>query len=715
MTVAALRTTTRALASSMQPKVLAIWRAQPGAFMLLGQSTMPMPKSGSARMTTLPGVFRAEFWQLANEEGYAFLAAIRLPQAADRTNAAELTVRGSRGADRDFRLTMVDSCDEAEFGQQVGSLAGSYAARLTHFMLDVMQPDDGSDTYQPRALISSFLSHAAHKDGCVELLMHVPKRCVVLQGWGSKLSDPVELLLPSAYVLRHPASSGDFARGDLTAPMTGSVLALPHDAIGAINGLEAIYLLTPDRLFCRHVMQPNVIDFDASIGQIRHLLPQLNCPASLQALLRTTLQPDFSGRDTLNSAGRPVRAALDMSVAAGGQVYLSGWVFDPAGHVTELYLCNDRLTVRLDDDWVRVPRQDVSSAFAADPAFRTPLSHNWGFAISTHATLSPDRPAYLQFSFGDGDLAFMPINFVSPDAPAVLTALLASVDLHKASGLSIIERHLAPFVAGLPSASDVAGQILLRGPLDRARSIVVALRNGSLPRSFVSSFLLDPAKTGEQIVFVCGPEWSQAQLSALIGLIRFYVLPASIVTIAQTPLPAHAVLEAAAISRSEEFLLVSPTVVGSASGWRDELRRAAATDSVVCPTVLFEDHSVRFAGSKRILFHGEAPFLSVYAPLAGAYADIAEQSEPARVDNGTLTCCSVRRDALPAFKQATRFTTEAGQETALFLSLREAGLHTTWVCSVRVYAPEEDPAQDIPVSSLIDSWNLRQTWKGAPV
>ena len=679
--------------------------------MLLGRSTMPLPKSGSARVAALAGVFRAEFWPLDGEAGYAFLAAIRLPQKADRAENVELILRGARGADRDFRLALMGSSEEAEFGQQVASLAGSHAARLTHFMLDVMRSDDRGDMRQPRAMLGAFLAHAARTDGCVELIMHVPRRCVLLQGWGARLSEPVEVLLPDSNVLRHPATAGDFPRADLTSPAMGSVLSLVPEAVDAMGGLEKVFLLTGDDLVCRRVIEPRVLDTEASLGQIRHLLPRLSCSAPLQTLLRNTLLPHFAGRDTLNNAGRPVRAALDMAVAAeGGGAYLSGWVFDPASHVAELHLCAEGFAARLDESWIRIPRQDVSTAYAADPAFPAPLSHTWGFAVATPASPSPGQLAYLRFTFTDGDLAFLPIRFAVPDAPAVLKTLLASVDLHKLSGLSIIERHLAPFVAGLPTLCKAPGQILLRGPLDRDRSLVVPLQAASLPRSFVSSFLLDPATSDEQVVFVCGPEWGHAQLEVLFSLIRFYRLPASVIRVAHTPLPADAVLEAAAVSPAESFLLASPGVVGSMPGWRDEIHRAAGEDPVACPTVLFEDRSVRFAGPNRVTFLEGAPFASVQAPLAGACADLAGEGEPTRADNGTFACCLIRRTALPALVRATRFTTEAGQEAAFFLSLREEGLYASWVPSVRISAPEEDATQTGPVSSLIDGWILRQTW-----
>ena len=712
MSLSVLRTVSRDPAPASPPQALAMWRAQPGALMLLGRSVTPMPKMGSARLASQPGVFRAEFWPLGGDAGFGFLIAVRLPPTADRVDGAELSLRGARTADRDIRLGVDGSADDSEFGSQVAGLAGQHAARITRFMLDVMRSDDGGAARQPRAVLQAFLQHAARVDGCVEIIMHVPQRCVVMQGWGVKLTEPVELLLPNAGVLRHTATVGDFARADLTAAASGSVLALPPEAIDAVTGLERIFLLAGDDLLSRRVVEPRVLGLEDSVGQIRHLLPRLNCPPPLETLLRATLQPVFDGRDTLNSVPRPVRAALDMAVAAeNGGAYVSGWVFDPAGHTAELHLCTEEgLAARLDERWERIPRPDVSAAFAADPAFPAPLGHKWGFAVAVPDTLPPPRPVYLRFTFTDGGLAFLPVRFVSPDAPGIRAALLGSVDLHKPSGEPIVERHLAPFVAGLPSSGETVGEILLSGPLQRARAIVVPLRTASLPRSFLASFLLDPAGADEQVVFVCGPEWDHAQRQSLVCLIRFYGLPASVVAIARTPLPVDALREASVVSEAQSFLLVSPGLVGNAPAWRDTLGRAAGSDPIACPTVLFEDRSVRFAGSQHVVFLDQVPFASISAPLAGLCAEFAGEGEPVSADAGTTVCCLISRAALPAITRAARFTTEAGQEAAFFLSVREAGLPMRWVPAVQVSAPEEDAAQAAPTAPLIDGWILRHTW-----
>ena len=200
----------------------------------------------------------------------------------------------------------------------------------------------------------------------------------------------------------------------------------------------------------------------------------------------------------------------------------------------------------------------------------------------------------------------------------------------------------------------------------------------------------------------------------LVGLIRFYELPASIVAVTCTPRSADAVREAAALSQADVLLLVSPGVVGRMPGWRGSLMGAACTDQVACPTVLFEDRSLRFAGPKSIAFLDRAPFVSISAPFAGAWANLASTEAAIDVDGGTFACCLIPRTALALLAQAAQFRTEAGQEAAFFLSLRDAGRSGAWVPSVWVSAPEEDAMLTAPALPLIDGWMLRNSWGASP-
>ena len=51
-------------------------------------------------------------------------------------------------------------------------------------MLNAMRPDDGDAARQLRAVLRAFFQHAACAEGCVEIIMRVPQRCVLMQGWG---------------------------------------------------------------------------------------------------------------------------------------------------------------------------------------------------------------------------------------------------------------------------------------------------------------------------------------------------------------------------------------------------------------------------------------------------------------------------------------------------------------------------------------------------
>ncbi len=699
---------------TIQTSVLAVWRAQPGALMILGRASGSLPKTGSARMaagTGALGVFRAEFWSNPNSQDHIFLAVVRMPDRANPADDAELALRGARTSDRDFRLRLIASYRETEFGQEVAALAGAHAAALARFMLDVMRPDDNSDMRRPHTLLVAFLGHAARRDGCIELMLHAPDHCVVMQGWGTRPTAPVELISTRSGLQRHAVEFAEFKRDDVPAPATGTVLVLAPDALSGVAGAEMVFLLTGDHLLCRPVVEQRVLDRDASIGQIRHLLPRLDGPPALCAQLRAALQPQFGGTDTLNTSPRPVRAAIDIAVEGGtAGAFISGWLFDPTGQVVDVSYSSDTMSVRLDDSFVRVRREDVSAAFHADRAFPAPLNHDAGFAASIEADPRAGQKPHLRFTFADGDRAFLPFTLVPVSSGPIRQRLLQTIDLHKPSGIQIVERHLAPFMSRLATAARRAGLALLEGPLDRTRALIVPLRSTALPRSLIASFLHDPAKADEQVIFICGPEWDYAETDALLELVDFYALPATIITVAESIDPTSAVLEAAVWCGAETLLVISPTTVGQSPGWREALWQTSPEAAAVCPTVLYEDRSIRFAGSTEIDSSPRAPFARLRVPLAGLPATYAAGVEPIPTKGGTLSCCLLRRKAIPALERAARFLTAPGQEAAFFMELAEAGLSATWAPLVKVVAPDEETFS-VSVSSLVDGWMLRKAWR----
>jgi len=719
---------------------LAMWRVQSGALMLLGLTRGLVPASGAAQIQLSPasrGAFRGLSWPVAQRDlgaqgepgGHAFLMAIRLPDRTDPPDGAALMLRGAGGERLALRLPSapLEATNDPAFGQQVARLAGQHGAAVARFMLDTLRPRADRDVPRVGAMLRAFLSQAAHPDGTIELMAAVPGGCVLLQGWGARIAGPVQVVLAGAALPCFAGHAGEFTRTDTPAPATGSVLALPPAAAGALAGIDRVFIVSDHGLHSRNLMEHRLLDPAASAGHIRDMLPVLRCPASMQALLRDALRPRYEGRDTLCNNAHPVRAAVDFAVAAPGVgAYLSGWVFDPIRQVAELHLCGTHgFGTRLDTAWTRSKRQDVAEAFRVTPGFPPPLDAEGGFAVSTTAAPAADEMLFLQFTFTDGNRAFLPVPVADPADPAVRARLLASVDLFKPSGVTILERQVAPLLSRLRPAVQPPARLLIQGPTAREHAIVVPLALPGLPRAFLSGFLQDPPGVTEQLVLVCGPEWGQSALDALCGLVRFYGLPASVLAAADMAGPAAALREAARCTEAAVFLLAGAGVCGRAPGWRQALFRAASGRPgavFACPTLLYEDWSIRYAGSAELEFQDIAPPAQPHALMAGMPAPTAAKqapvptapvpAAPVPATMGTLECCAVRRTALAALEGAGVFSTDAGREADFFLRLHAAGLSGAWVPSVQAYAPENG-ADVGPAGRMVDGWMLRSAWRNA--
>ncbi len=702
--------------------VLAVWRVQPGALMLLGRAPGTVPASGAAQLAPgSRGAFRGLSWPMPREEqgGYAFLLAVRLPDRADPPVGAVLGLRGAGGERLALRLPSAasDLARDAAFGQHVARLAGRHAAPVARFMLDTLRPRADRDVAGVGAMLRAFLSQAAQPDGTVEIMAAVPDGCVMLQGWGARIEGPMQVVLAGVALPYFAGHAGEFTRTDTTAPATGIVLGLPPDAAGALAGIDHVFIVSERGLHSRSLVEHRLLDPMASVGHIRDMLPSLRCPAPMQALLREALLPRYDGRDTLCNNSRPVRAALDVAAAApGAGAYLSGWVFDPLRLLAEVHLCGaGGLVTRLDTAWTRLRRQDVVDAFRTTPGFPPSSDMDAGFAVSAAGGMETGEALFLRFTFTDGNRAFVPVPTADLADPLVRARLLSSVDLFNPSGPTILERQVAPLLARLRPAAHPPARVAMQGPTAREHAVVVPLAAPMLPRAFLSGFLQDPLGDAEQLVLVCGPEWGQSALDAMIGLVRFYGLPATILASTGTAGPAAALREAARGTTAAVFLLAGPGACGRAPGWRQALYRAATGRdgaAFACPTLLYEDWSIRYAGMAGLGFQDIAPDAPPQAHVPGMPAGLAAGQAPVPAAIGTLECCAVRRPALAALDGAGVLSTDAGQEADFFLRLRRAGLAGVWVPAVQVYAPEDSEAQG-QAGRMVDQWVLRDAWRPA--
>jgi O-antigen biosynthesis protein len=499
------------------------------------------------------------------------------------------------------------------------------------------------------------------------------------------------------------------------------MLVLPPAALPAVADIEQVFVLTEDSLYSPALVRHQLLDPCQSIGHIRHMLPTLQCAPPMTAILQEALRPRFDGRDTLSGNAHPVRAALDfVAVAEDVGLYLAGWVFDPSRVLAALHVRGTAgFSARVDDAWTRVVRDDVAAAFRTEPGFPTPLDNNGGFAVQVgekNGGPRLDEALYLQFTFHDGDSAFLPIPSHDAADPAVRARMLHSVDLHKHTGLPIVERHIAPFIAMVRPAADPPGRIIVRGQTDRPETIVVPLVAACPPRALLSSFLHDRLDHTEQLMLVCGPDWTDPDLERLRDLLRFYGLPASIIATGIRPGPAAALRAAAELTTSSHLLVASPGVIGCEPGWRQALRAALCEQEgamFACPTLLYEDWSIRFAGSGVLRFMDGPPYAEMTGALDGMPSTLAAANSVQATALGILACCLVRRAALAALDGGPAMVTDAGREALFFQRLQAGGMSGAWVPSVRVYAPEDD-ADVTPqgrVGRLVDGWVLRHAWR----
>jgi len=697
---------------------LAVWRVQPGALMVLGRAPGAVPASGAAQLAPASrGAFRGLSWPAAREEqgGHSFLMAVRLPDRADPPGGAVLALRGARGERLTLRLPAAsDLARDAAFGQQAARLAGPYAAAAARFMLDTLRPRADRDVAGVGAMLRAFFSQAAQPDGTIEIMAAVPGGCVMLQGWGARIEGPMQVVLAGVALPYFAGHAGEFTRTDTAAPVNGIVLGLPPEAAGALAGIDHVFIVSERGLHSRSLVEHRLLDPAASVGHIRHMLPSLRCPPPMQALLREALLPRYEGRDTLCNNSHPVRAALDVAVSASGAgTYLSGWVFDPLRLLAEVHLCGAGGATRIDTAWTRLRRSDVVEAFRTTPGFPPSSDMDAGFAVSASVA---GEALHLQFSFTDGNRAFLPVPTADLGDPLNRARLLSSVDLFNPSGPAILERQVAPLLSRLRPAAYPPARVVVQGPTAREHAVVVPLAAPVLPRAFLSGFLQDPLGDAEQVVLVCGPEWDEAALGTLRGLVRFYALPATILASAGTAGPAAALREAAQCTAAAVFLLAGPGASGRAPGWRQTLYRAATGrdgQAFACPTLLYEDWSIRYAGSGELGFQDIAPDAPPQAQVPGMPAGLVASQAPVPASVGTLECCALRRTALAALDGAGVLSTDAGREADFFLRLRKAGLAGVWVPSVQVCAPDDGAEAQGQAGRIVDKWMLREAWRPA--
>ncbi len=721
-------------------ELVAAWEMAPGSLLLLGWQHDALPARGTAQLSRRRadrGPFRCITWPVG--EGFrsgaqSFAIAVRLPQATRVQPGQTLTLEPDLVVESRAASHVVPGRPASILAQLPATLVGPLAFAeaavrlaqgsplpLARFLADVLiHPNTASLPGVPD-LLAAFLAGTAEMDGCTEVLAGVPDACVMLQGWGQPDPQDIDCVLVGRALHRCRVQVASFDRPDIVAPSTGSVLVLPSSAAEHLNAATQVYLLTGQRPRRRTtIASPAVLGVPESLAHLRELLPALRCAPAVADCLRLAARARFQGVDTLNTGAGPVRMAVDLAVRFAEGAYLHGWLLDPQRRVAEVTIRSSAGgSCRLDQNWTRISRPDVTEAFRAEPGFAAARgrSEMHGFAAYAHPVRNSDSTLHLELRMNDGSNAFMPLDETCADEPWLHAKLLGTVDLHKPSGLAIVQHQLAPLFLTSPPTPAPLARTVGGADLDWETALVVALPDPTtLPRTFLSQFLHDPLAGSEGLVLVCGQGWQGSDLDRLRDELAFRSLPALLLQVDGTALATQALQAAAASTNAQYLLSVGSATHGRAPGWRRALHAALDAHprpACACATGLYEDYSIRSTGIDETEILPGAPWFAAAHRLAGLPAGLVSIGTPSRVLAGTLSSCLLPRAVVPllAAGSPTYLTTEAA-ELDLFLRLRRAGVDCLWVPDAQVYALDDHAPDHAGAARLVDGWCLRARWGG---
>ena len=719
----------RPVDTSQLGEISVAWQIAPETLMVLGWRHEPSAAEGTVmhqKPLARRGRFRAMSWPIKGDGANAhhFIAALQLP-AGEAVRAGETLLLTGHGEPAGVLACLpARFLDTSAFGVELARLAGENAIAITRFLLKMFAPAATRGNADVRAMLFAFLERASTPEGCIELVGAVEDHCVILQGWGTPPPPDCEVVLIGAAIERCMPRLAIFSRPDMRGNATGQVIVLPATAVRDAAQIEAFVLLDRRGLRWRPMFkQRSLLSPLDTVSHLRGVLPKLQCDADTRAILQASLRPGFDGRFTLYDAGHPVRIAVDLAVTApGAGIYLTGWLYDPASVVTEVQLRGTRGgQVRLDGNWTRIVREDVTDAFFKDSALPRADEdhHRHGFAVYAPDIGAPSdgESFYLDVSFRDGRCGFVPVGVNVAGDVATRNRLLASVDLHKQSAMQVIEGHLAPFLARW--ATDGAKfhpAVVAPVPESWSTAIVVPLPDAMPPRAVLSQFLRDPLVRGEGVVFVFGEIWTGAAVESLRTLAAFYGVPPALLRIEGTVTAAAALAAVVSVAPgAKTLLLLGSGTVGRSPGWRPALHAALqATVGMACvsPTVVYEDESIRFCGTDAIEKLDVTPYVHIRRRLAGMPATLITAVEPQPSVTASLACCLIPHDAIRLLGSCLGLaTTPSMQEADLFLRLLRNGVRSIWTPAAQVYAADRPPT-DVSenagrVGRLIDGWCLR--------
>ncbi len=549
--------------------------------------------------------------------------------------------------------------------------AGSQSAAVIDGLVDVLM---AGDVTRHRLLTITALLQAAHaSDGFVELIGESHDGVTFLQGWSRGIAPGPGRVFVVGNATPVVAECGIavFPRPDVPDGASGFVGLL--DANRATRALDIEGLVFRARAGWRHT----------AVHPKKRIAGPLETPEHIRSiLLRTHGSPDvllslraaansFEGKETVSSLPYRVRMGVDNAFEAdGGNLLVSGWLYDPDGHVATVKLRRSNIAARLDECWTRFDRPDVTDSFNEQqhfaPSFRSE-QHAHGFIAQAQLPSDdPDAPLYFELTLRDLRRAFLPAKPTRVSARSATLRQIGAIDPTNCALPAIVDAQIVPFLRQSGRSAPIVDTILDNGRFDEESSPPIVIGAGESEEDIaplLALLALDPETRCAPIVIAMPAERFRRQATRIRELARFYRLSVRLVSVKGTGDGCDMLEAGTQALTCETVVSLCASLIPHGKGWYGKLVATAATlkGSVVSPVLAYEDHSIRWAGSWIEEDNGDQPVVGRYAgyPLK-AVTDMTLT----RIAAASLVCCIMPRNALA----------RAGGFSGGYLGLHEKGL-----------------------------------------
>ncbi|HEV7310767.1 hypothetical protein [Ensifer sp.] len=612
---------------------------------------------------------------------------------------------------------------KGDLAAMLKDVAGPQAAHVFSRLIDIMIGLPANDARLE--VILSLLKAGTAADGYIELVGESHDDAIALKGWAQDMPAGVtKAIVKSERPGLAECTVAVFPRNDAPEGATGFVGLLTSADLPRPRDIQGIYYRGRGawRYVAIHERRLTAGPLETP-GHIRALL--LQSQGSPQVLLRLReAASGFDGTETISSLPVPVRLGVDaLYQDDGGAMLISGWLLDPDGHVTGVRLRRQRSVARLDDDWTRSERPDVEEAFTDRPEFRNAISghrRSHGFVAFVDALgTEPGAAVHLEVSLNDGRRAYMPLFPLRLQARTAALRLLNSIDPTSWALPDILDRQIVPFLSAVRAGSPSIETVLDAGPFDQANGTAILLVAGEAEDDFaplLGLLALDPETRNAPIALVLSAERFRRHAARIRKLAEFYRLPLRLVSVAGAADVADLSQAAAETVSSEAVILLSTGLTPANTGWYRTLTDTyeANAGSIISPTLAYEDHSIRWAGSTSI----DRPDLLQSSRYAGYPVGAVNRLKLTKVAAASLDCCIMPRAALretaglaPSYLGASL----KGLDVALRLSGK--GYASYWLPSLQMVgsdeAHDENSAATARFVEQVDRTMFRARWMPA--